>query len=110
MIRRLSTMILAASAALAMTAATALPASAAARVSISSSAGSAAASATGATTLSVSGSGFQSIPRAFGGIYVFFGTVEGGSWRPSQAGGSVGVPMAATLGLITRDSLHYPVQ
>jgi hypothetical protein len=67
------------------------PAEAAARVSVSSAAGSARASGTGATTLTLRGSGFQSIPKAMGGIYVFFGTVDdpgGGSWRPSRGGTS----------------------
>ncbi|WP_423463637.1 hypothetical protein ACO229_02565 [Promicromonospora sp. MS192] len=43
----------------------------------------------GATTVRVSGSGFQSVPKAFGGIYVFFGWVSdpsGGSWAPSHGG------------------------
>lgn len=88
MIRRISILLVALATALTTTLMTALPVSAAARVSVSSSAGSGAASATGATSLTVSGSGFQSIPRAFGGIYVFFGVVEGGSWRPSQGGAS----------------------
>ncbi|MGI5191862.1 hypothetical protein ACQEVI_27225 [Promicromonospora sp. CA-289599] len=42
-----------------------------------------------ATTVRVSGSGFQSVPKAFGGIYVFFGWVSdpsGGSWAPSRGG------------------------
>ncbi|MFI9488510.1 hypothetical protein ACIG47_19140 [Promicromonospora sp. NPDC052451] len=42
-----------------------------------------------ATTVRVSGSGFQSVPKAFGGIYVFFGWVSdpsGGSWAPSHGG------------------------
>ena len=42
-----------------------------------------------ATTVRVSGSGFQSIPKAFGGMYVFFGWVSdpsGGSWAPSRGG------------------------
>lgn len=88
MIRRISILLVALATALTTTVLTALPVSAAARVSVSSSAGSGAASATGPTSLTVSGSGFQSIPRAFGGIYVFFGVVEGGSWRPSQGGAS----------------------
>lgn len=37
------------------------------------------------TELTLSGSGFQGIRNGFGGIYVFFGTVDG-SWRPSQGG------------------------
>lgn len=64
---------------------------AAARVSATSPAGSARANASGATTLTVKGTGFQSIPKAMGGIYVLFGTVDdpgGGSWRPSRGGAS----------------------
>ncbi|MEV0893966.1 hypothetical protein [Promicromonospora sp. NPDC050262] len=42
-----------------------------------------------ASTVRVSGSGFQSVPKAFGGLYVFFGWVSdpsGGSWAPSRGG------------------------
>ncbi|MFE7504103.1 hypothetical protein [Promicromonospora sp. NPDC057488] len=42
-----------------------------------------------ASTVRVSGSGFQSVPKAFGGVYVFFGWVSdpsGGSWAPSRGG------------------------
>lgn len=62
---------------------------AAARVSVTSPAGSGRANASGATTLTLKGTGFQSIPKAMGGIYVLFGTVDdpgGGSWRPSRGG------------------------
>ncbi len=38
------------------------------------------------TEVTVSGSGFQSIPNGFGGLYVFFGWVDGGAWAPSQGG------------------------
>ncbi|SDY82348.1 hypothetical protein [Herbiconiux ginsengi] len=38
------------------------------------------------TDVTVTGSGFQSIPSGFGGIYVFFGWVDGGAWAPSQGG------------------------
>jgi hypothetical protein len=38
------------------------------------------------TEVAVTGTGFQSIPSGFGGIYVFFGWVEGGAWAPSQGG------------------------
>lgn len=41
------------------------------------------------TQVRVSGSGFQSIQNGFGGIYVMFGWVSGGSWAPS-AGGATG--------------------
>lgn len=64
---------------------------AAASVNVSSSLGSGLASATGTTAVTVSGSGFQSIPNAMGGIYVMFGTVTNpgsGGWRPSQGGSS----------------------
>jgi hypothetical protein len=37
------------------------------------------------TELTLSGTGFQGIRNGHGGIYVFFGTVNG-SWRPSQGG------------------------
>jgi hypothetical protein len=37
------------------------------------------------STITLSGSGFQSIPNGFGGIYVLFGTASG-NWRPSQGG------------------------
>jgi len=62
------------------------PAQAAARVSVSGLDGAARASADGATTLRLSGSGFQSVPNAFGGVYVLFGWVSGGGWAPSQGG------------------------
>jgi hypothetical protein len=40
--------------------------------------------------MTVSGSGFQSITKGFGGVYVLFGWVaDGSSWRPSN-GGEVG--------------------
>lgn len=64
------------------------PAQAAARVSVSNDQGSAKVDPTFATTISVKGSGFQSIKGGHGGIYVFFGTVNG-VWQPSK-GGAVG--------------------
>jgi hypothetical protein len=67
----------------------AAPAQAAARVSVSGVDGAARASSTGATTLNLTGSGFQSVAKGFGGIYVLFGWVDGGAWAPSQ-GGSTG--------------------
>ncbi|CAN3700117.1 hypothetical protein MMX123_00100 [Microbacterium sp. MM2322] len=68
------------------------PAWAAGSVSVTGPSGSASVDADYATEVTVSGSGFQSIPNGFGGIYVLFGWVDdagGGSWRPS-AGGVVG--------------------
>ncbi|MEA9987108.1 MULTISPECIES: hypothetical protein [Subtercola] len=39
------------------------------------------------TALSVSGSGFQSIEKGFGGIYLLFGWVDpSGAWQPSKGG------------------------
>jgi len=70
----------------------ATPAWAAASVSITGPSGAASVDPDYATEVSVSGSGFQSIAKGFGGIYVLFGWVDdaaGGSWRPS-AGGVVG--------------------
>ncbi len=64
------------------------PAQAAARVSVANDKGSATADTTYATKVTLSGSGFQSIKGGHGGIYVFFGTVNG-SWQPSK-GGQVG--------------------
>jgi hypothetical protein len=62
-------------------------ASAAASVAVSGPA----VSADGPTTVRVSGTGFQSIHGAFGGIYVVFGWVSdpAGGWKPS-AGGRTG--------------------
>ncbi len=63
--------------------ATAFPARAAgARVQVSP----AAADPDYATTLTVRGSGFQSVPKGYGGIYVLFGWVDGGAWQPSKGG------------------------
>ncbi|GAB3162016.1 hypothetical protein GCM10027059_13680 [Myceligenerans halotolerans] len=62
---------------------------AAARVTVAGVGGGARANADGATTVGLTGSGFQSVPKGFGGIYVFFGWISdpgGGSWRPSQGG------------------------
>lgn len=67
----------------------ALPAEAAPRISVVSSLGNAKASPSGPTTVTVTGSGLQSIPKAFGGVYVTFGYVKNtGGWRPSQGGKS----------------------
>ncbi len=70
----------------------AAPAQAAGRVTVTNDQGRAEADTTYSTTLTLSGSGFQSIQGAFGGMYVFFGWVSdpsGGSWAPSR-GGSTG--------------------
>lgn len=65
------------------------PAHAAGDVTATSSLGNGAASADGATTITVSGTGLQSIPKAFGGIYVVFGYAPNtGAWAPSQGGKS----------------------
>lgn len=63
------------------------PAAAAARVDVVGLDGRAAVAADGTTTLTLTGTGFQSVPSAHGGIYVLFGWVDtAGSWRPSQGG------------------------
>ena len=94
--KRLSLRLSAAAVVLALTAAGAVvaaaPAWAAGTVTVTGPQGTASADAEYATDVTVSGSGFQSIPNGFGGVYVLFGWVddpEGGSWRPS-AGGVVG--------------------
>lgn len=63
------------------------PAVAAARVSIANEFGEAKADTTFSTTITVSGSGFQAVSGAMGGVYLFFGTVDSG-WRPSKGGRS----------------------
>lgn len=65
------------------------PAWAAGTVTVVGPDGGAALAADHASAITVSGSGFQSIPKGFGGIYVMFGWVDdpaGGSWRPSAGG------------------------
>lgn len=65
------------------------PAAAAGNISIASALGNGAAAADTATTITVSGSGLQSIPKAFGGIYVVFGYAPNTStWAPSLGGKS----------------------
>lgn len=62
------------------------PAHAASRVDVSP-----APDANGETTVTLSGSGFQYLPNAPGGVYVFFGAVVDpgtNSWAPSQGGKS----------------------
>ncbi|GGH51357.1 hypothetical protein [Microbacterium album] len=61
------------------------PAHAAAGVSVVGPSGGATADPDYATEVTVSGSGFQSIPKGFGGVYVLFGWA-GDGWRPSQGG------------------------
>jgi LPXTG-motif cell wall-anchored protein len=39
-----------------------------------------------ATVVKLRGSGFQSVPRGYGGIYVLFGWVADGNWQPSKGG------------------------
>jgi hypothetical protein len=70
----------------------ATPAWASAGVSVAGPDGGSLLPADYATEVTVSGTGFQSIAKGFGGVYVLFGWVDdaaGGSWRPSQ-GGEVG--------------------
>jgi hypothetical protein len=65
------------------------PAWAAAGVAVVGPDGTARADVAHSTTLTLTGSGFQSIPGGFGGVYVLFGWVNdpaGGAWKPSQGG------------------------
>lgn len=61
------------------------PAGAAARVGVANQFGAAAIDPTYTTKLDLSGSGFQSIRKGHGGIYVLFGAIKG-EWRPSKGG------------------------
>lgn len=63
------------------------PAHAAGRVSVDAGGQGAVIDSTYSTELTVRGSGFQSVKGGHGGIYVWFGTVNG-KWRPSQGGKS----------------------
>jgi hypothetical protein len=65
----------------------AAPSYAAASVGIDNGGNGAVISDSYSSTLSVSGRGFQSIQGGHGGIYVWFGTVNG-TWRPSKGGTS----------------------
>lgn len=65
------------------------PAHAAAGVTVTNAQGTATADPDYATEVAVRGSGFQSIPKGFGGVYVVFGWIDGpagGDWRPSRGG------------------------
>lgn len=65
----------------------AAPAQAAARVTVDAGGEGAAIDSRYSTRLTVSGNGFQSVQGGHGGLYVWFGTVNG-KWRPSQGGQS----------------------
>ncbi|WP_035303374.1 hypothetical protein [Actinokineospora inagensis] len=39
-----------------------------------------------ATPVDLRGTGFQSVPKGHGGIYVLFGWVDSGNWQPSEGG------------------------
>ncbi|QCX28270.1 hypothetical protein [Nocardioides jishulii] len=71
----------------AVTGATLAPAHAAGDVTVDADGKGAVIDRTYSTELSVRGKGFQSIKGGHGGIYVWFGTVNG-KWRPSQGGKS----------------------
>lgn len=82
------------------------PADAAGRVTVVGLDGAARASADGPTTLKLSGSGFQSINKGFGGIYVLFGWVADGAWAPSQ-GGATGDTLRYVPDAETADNAGY---
>jgi len=58
-----------------------------------------------ATKIALKGSGFQAIAKAFGGIYVLFGTVSG-TWQPS-AGGVSGVDYLYVPDSETKDNSGF---
>lgn len=65
------------------------PAAAAPQVVVAGEGGQAVAAADAPTSVQVSGTGFQSVPGGFGGVYVLFGWVDpasGDGWRPSAGG------------------------
>lgn len=74
-------------AATALTGLVAAPAQAAGRVTVDAGGQGAVIDSTYSTELTVRGNGFQSVKGGHGGIYVWFGTVNG-KWRPSQGGKS----------------------
>lgn len=55
-------------------------------VAVTGDLGEATASDAGPTTVQIAGSGFQSVPGGFGGVYVMFGWVAGEGWQPSAGG------------------------
>ncbi|MFC6154410.1 hypothetical protein [Nocardioides yefusunii] len=65
----------------------AAPAQAAGNVTVDADGKGAVMDSTYSTTLTVSGKGFQSLKGGHGGVYVWFGTVNG-KWKPSQGGKS----------------------
>lgn len=79
----------------------AAPAQGAGRVAIDNAGNGAVIDATYSSTITVSGSGFQSVQGGHGGVYVWFGTVNG-AWQPSKGGRSgvnyVYVPDSETKG------------
>lgn len=65
------------------------PAAAAPQVVVTGEGGQAVAAPDAPTSVQVSGTGFQSVPGGFGGVYVLFGWVDpasGDGWRPSAGG------------------------
>lgn len=83
----------------------AAPAQAASRVTVDAGGRGAVIDSTYSTTLSVRGSGFQSVKGGHGGIYVWFGTVNG-TWRPSK-GGKSGVNYVYVPDSETKDNAGF---
>jgi hypothetical protein len=59
-----------------------------------------------ATVVKLSGSGFQSVSKGYGGIYVLFGWVADGNWQPSK-GGSAGATYRYVQDKETKDNKGF---
>jgi len=85
------------------------PAAAEAQVVVAGEGGQAVAAADAPTSLQVSGTGFQSVPGGFGGVYVLFGWVDpasGDGWRPS-AGGVTGTQYRYAVDVQGQENAGY---
>ncbi|MET0433921.1 MAG: hypothetical protein ABW025_07120, partial [Cellulomonas sp.] len=85
------------------------PASAAPQVVVAGEGGQAVAAPDAPTSVQVSGTGFQSVPGGFGGVYVLFGWVDpasGDGWRPS-AGGVTGTQYRYAVDVQGQENAGY---
>jgi len=85
------------------------PAAAAPQVVVAGEGGQPVAAADAPTSVQVSGTGFQSVPGGFGGVYVLFGWVDpasGDGWRPS-AGGASGVQYRYAVDVQGQENAGY---
>jgi hypothetical protein len=85
------------------------PAAAAPQVVVAGEGGQAVAAPDAPTSVQVSGTGFQSVPGGFGGVYVLFGWVDpasGDGWRPS-AGGVTGTQYRYAVDVQGQENAGY---